>query len=156
MIYPNLVELYCSDDLLRTFYLVDAIEDTFLVFESCTRINETNHELLVLIMEKENNTLKETLRNYFKDCGKASGFFFQIKDFSSRNQYLSIETKIIVLAFLERLACQLRLFHNLTKNINLLIKNIINHKLIVLGFFRRSVTKNAVYGCKFGHAKNVE
>jgi len=32
MIYPNLVELYCSDDLLRTFNLVDAIEDTFLVF----------------------------------------------------------------------------------------------------------------------------
>jgi len=55
--------------------------------------------------------------NGFSDCGKPSGiFFFPIKDFSSRNRNLSNEIKIIVLTFLEQLACEMRLFHSAFKH----------------------------------------
>ena len=46
----------------------------------------------------------------FQIVEKPVEFFFPDEDFSSRNQYLSNETKIIILAFLERLACEIRLF----------------------------------------------
>jgi len=47
----------------------------------------------------------------FQIVEKPVEIFLPDLGFSSRNQYLSNETKIIVLAFVERLACEMRLFH---------------------------------------------